>query len=239
MPPRPDDLDFEVEELSATRKAIAERVSQSNREIPVFLMHAVADASCLVAARDAMKAAAKAQIADTAARVPTYNDLLIKIVATALGDHPRFNAWYTEDEGLKLVKQINVGFAVATENGVLLPTVADADKKSLDEIAAEAAELVDLARKGRLRASLQMGATFSISNVGPMEIAAFNAIISPPQTGILAIGSLMERPVVVNGAIEARPTLHLTLSVDHRAADGMDAALFLRDIKDGIEGWGE
>ncbi|MGD8238446.1 MAG: 2-oxo acid dehydrogenase subunit E2, partial [Armatimonadota bacterium] len=203
MSPRPDDLDFEIEELTPTRQAIAERVSQANREMPVFLMHAVADASCLVAARDALKAAAKARISDPPPRVPTYNDLLIKVVATALRHHPRFNAWYTEEEGLKLVKQINVGFAVATDGGVLMPTIADADTKGLDEIAAETAEMVDMARKGRLRASLQMGATFSISNVGPMDIAAFNAIISPPQTGILAVGSLMERPLVVNGAIEA------------------------------------
>jgi pyruvate dehydrogenase E2 component (dihydrolipoamide acetyltransferase) len=238
MSPRPDDLDFEIEEPTPTRKAIAERVSQANREIPVFLMHTVADATRLVAGRDEMKAAAKAQVGDTPPRVPTYNDMLIAVVAKALSNHPRFNAWYSDDEGLKLVKQINVGFAVATETGVMMPTVADADKKGLDEIAAETAEMVDLARKGRLRASLQMGSTFSISNVGPMDVSAFNAIISPPQTGILAVGSLMERALVIDGGIQPRPTLHLTLTVDHRAADGLDGALFLRDIKDGIETWG-
>ena len=231
MPRKADELEFETIPLSAIRRAIVERVVESHRSIPVFHMHAQADATALMAAREARK-----QPGSTAT-VPTYNDFVIKIVAGALLTHRRFNAWFDPEEGLKIARQVNVGFAVATEHGVLLPTVFDADRKPVEAIAEETRELAGLARDGRLRASLQMGATFTISNVGPGAVDAFNAIISPPQTGILAVGALAPRPVVVGDQIAVRHTLNLTLSVDHRAADGRDGAAFLATVKRGIEEW--
>lgn len=230
MPTKADELQFETIPLSPMRRAIVERVIQSHRHIPVFHMHAQADATALVEARRKRKQSGHEPVA-------TYNDFVIRVVATALRAHRRFNAWFDLQEGLKVAEQVNVAFAVATEQGVLLPTVFDADRKSPDEIAVETRELADLARRGKLRASLQMGATFTISNVGPVGIDSFNAIINPPQTGILAVGSLMDRPMVADGTLVVRPTLNLTLSVDHRAADGMDGALFLADVKQGIQEW--
>ena len=139
------------------------------------------------------------------------------------------NAW-CEDGQIKLLKSINIGFACATDGGVLLPTVLDADKKSLDEIGENSRELIELARSGRLRASLQMGAGFAISNVGPMVIDAFNAIISPPQTAILTIGALKKRPMVVDDEVVARTSAYLTVTVSRRVLDATQAVPFLNDL---------
>ncbi|MFQ6131186.1 MAG: 2-oxo acid dehydrogenase subunit E2 [Armatimonadota bacterium] len=227
MPRKKHEPEFVLRELTPTRRAIAERVSQSSREIPVFHMHILVDASALVRARDTLKQ-------EHGRDAPTYNDLLLKCVAGVLPDHPTFNAWY-EDDALKVCKQVNLGFAVATDEGVLMPTLFDADQKSLLDIAAETRQLAAAAREGKLRASLQMGATFSISNVGPVGIDAFSAVISPPQTGILAVGSIIQRTVIGDRHSVVTPTCWLTLSVDHRAADGMHAARFLRDLADAIQ----
>ena len=220
---------FEMIEHTRARLAIGERVSRSTREKPTFRVWAEADAGRLVAHRQARKK-------ENRGPAPSYNDLLLYLVARVLPRHPRFNAWY-EEAGLRSFKVVNLGFAVATEEGVLLPTLYDADKKSLDEIAAEAKQLTDQARAGRLRASLQMNAGFTISNIGPVAIDGFDAIISPPQTGILAIGPLVNKPRAINREIGIRPTLMLVLTVDHRAADGAEAAAFLTDIRKGIENW--
>jgi pyruvate dehydrogenase E2 component (dihydrolipoamide acetyltransferase) len=220
---------YEMIEHTKTRLAVGERVSRSTREKPTFRMWAEVDAGRLVAGREARKKGGQEP-------VPTYNDLLIYLVARVLPRHPRFNAWY-EETGLRSFKVVNLGFAVATEAGVMLPTLYDADKKSLEEIAVEAKQLTEQARAGRLRASLQMNAGFTISNIGPVAIDGFDAIISPPQTAILAIGPLADRPKVVNGKLEIRPTLSLVLTVDHRAADGAEAARFLVDIRQAIERW--
>jgi pyruvate dehydrogenase E2 component (dihydrolipoamide acetyltransferase) len=211
------------------RRAIGERVSQSQREKPTFFLQTQVDCSRLVAAREAVKASG-AQV------VPTYNDYFIKIVAGVLPNHPRLNGWYT-DEGVEVFQRINVGFAVATEAGVMLPTVFDADKKSLEEIAAEARDMTEKARIGKLRASLTQFAGFTISNIGPVGVDSFTGIISPPQTAILAIGTMAPRPVVVAGGIQVRPTVILTLTVDHRCVDGAEGAAFLADVKSAIEAW--
>jgi pyruvate dehydrogenase E2 component (dihydrolipoamide acetyltransferase) len=161
--------------------------------------------------------------------VPTYNDLSIKAVALALTEHPRFNAW-CEPDCLKLLEAVNVGFAVSTDQGVLLPTVRDADTRTLEEIATETGEMVELARNGRLRASLQMGAGFTISNLGPIGIDSLAPIISPPQVAILGIGSIKPQPMVVDGEIVPRRAAQLTLVMDHRAADGAEGAQFLATL---------
>ena len=178
---RPHEPEFEVEELTPIRQAIGERTRSSIVEIPQFWMQVLVNAETLVAARNKRK--------EQGGVVPTYNDYFIKAVAAVIGDYPAMNAW-CEDNQIKLLEPINIGFACATDDGVLLPTVFDADKKSLDEIAENSRELIELARGGRLRASLQMGAGFTISNIGPTVVDAFNAIISPPQTAILAIGAM-------------------------------------------------
>jgi pyruvate dehydrogenase E2 component (dihydrolipoamide acetyltransferase) len=209
---------FTYEEHTRIRGAIGQRTLASVNEIPQFHLRTLVDMEPLVAYREQLK-----QSADP---VPTYNDLSIKAVAVALPEYPRFNAW-CGDEGIKLLDAVNVGFAVGTDQGVLLPTVHDADRKGLSEIAAETSEMIEMARKGRLRASLQMGAGFTISNLGPIGIDSFAPIISPPQVAILGIGSIKPQPMVIDGEIVARRAAHLTLVMDHRAADGADGAAFL------------
>lgn len=223
---RPDEQEFELIEHTRTRKAIGDRTLESANTTPAFRVHKLADAEALVAARKALKATSPGVM-------PTFNDFLIKLVADLLPKYPRFNAWWTP-EGLKLLKDVNIGFATATEQGVLLPTVLKANEKDLLEIAAETAEMVGMARQGRLRATLQMGAGFTISNIGPVGIDAFDAIISPPQTGILAIGSIMPRPVAVDGQVVVRQTMWLSLTVDHRSVDGADGGALLADLATAI-----
>ena len=220
--PRPDEQDFELVPHTRTRQAIGDRTTQSVNEQPQFRVHKLVDASALLAARGALKELGVQPL-------PTFNDFLIKLVADILPRHRRFNAWWSP-EGLKLLQDVNVAFATATEQGVLLPTVLKANEKSLAEIAAETAEMVALARAGKLRASLQMGAGFTISNIGPVGVDAFDAIISPPQTAILAIGSIMPRPVVAGDQIVVRPTMWLSLTMDHRSVDGADGGPFLNDL---------
>ena len=221
--PRPDEQEYDLLEQSPIRKAIGSRTLQSMGEKPHFWMTSQVDASALVAAREALKRAAPDVVA-------TYNDFIIKTVAAVLPDNPRFNAWLHED-GLHVLRHVNIGLAVATEQGVMLPTVLDADRKTLAEVAAETKSMVEMARKGRLRASLQMGAGFTISNIGPGDIDNFNAIISPPQTGILAIGAMKPRPVVEGDHVVVRQTMNITLSIDHAAADGSDGAKLISDVK--------
>ncbi len=229
MPPRkrPDDIEFELAEHTAIRRAIGDRTLQSVNQIPQFRVQKQVIADELLALRKRLKEAG-GEI------VPSHNDILIKLVGQTLQDFPRLNAWWDE-AGLRLLKEINVGFAVATDQGVLLPTVRGADAKSLEEIALETREMIELARVGRLRASLQMGAGFTISNIGPTGIDVFDAIISPPQTGILAIGSIMPSPVVADGALAVRNTMWLSLTIDHRCVDGADGARFVSALAKLIE----
>jgi len=218
---RPHEPGFEVEELTRIRQAIGERTRTSIVEIPQFDMQVLIDAEALVAARNKRK--------QQDGVVPTYNDYLIKAVATVIKEYPAMNAWREGDE-VKSLEPISIGFACATDDGVLLPTVFDADEKSLDEIAENTRELIEMARNGRLRASLQMGAGFTISNIGPTVVDQFNAIISPPQTAILAIGALKKRPMVVDDELAVCPSLYLTLTVDHGVLDATQAVPFLNDL---------
>lgn len=226
--PRPDEQEFDLVPHTRTRGAIGDRTLQSVNEIPQFRIHKLVDASPLLAARAALKSQAPEVL-------PTFNDFLIKIVADLLPQHRRFNAWWSP-EGLQLLQQVNIAFATATDQGVLLPTVLQASEKPLAAIATETAEMVGLARAGKLRASLQMGAGFTISNIGPAGIDAFDAIISPQQTAILAVGSIMPRPVAEGDQVVVRPTMWLSLTLDHRSVDGAEAAVFLADIAEAVTG---
>jgi pyruvate dehydrogenase E2 component (dihydrolipoamide acetyltransferase) len=212
-----------------TRRAIGDRVERSRREIPHFDLFSEADITALHEYREQKKSAKSGAL-------PTYNDILIYIVARLLPDFPVLNAWY-EAEGVRAFKVVNVGFVVHTHEGVVLPTVFDADRKSLDQISQDAREMTQLARAGKLRASLQRDAGFTLSNIGPVGIDAFNAIISPPQTGILAVGSIAPRPVVIDGGIAPRLTAWMALTVDHRVVDGVVGAEFLAALRQSIESW--
>jgi pyruvate dehydrogenase E2 component (dihydrolipoamide acetyltransferase) len=221
--------EFELLPHTRTRQAIGDRVGRSRREIPHFDLFAEADVSSLTECRRQTK-----ERGDET--VPTFNDLFIYIVARLLPEYPTLNAWY-DPEGVRVFREIHVGFVVHTEEGVLIPTVFNANQKDLAQISRDARELTELARGGKLRARLQQHAAFTVSNIGPVGVDAFNAIISPPQTGILAIGSIAQRAVVVDGRVVARPTAWMALTVDHRVVDGVVGAQFLSALKERVEAW--
>ncbi|MGD9494973.1 MAG: 2-oxo acid dehydrogenase subunit E2 [Armatimonadota bacterium] len=221
----PREEPYTTQPHSRVRKAIGERVLTSVNTIPQFPLGTLVDMEPMIALRNGLK--------ETTAPVPSHNDLIIKAVALTLRDFPRVNAW-CDDESVKLLEEINIGFAVSTEQGVLLPTVREADRKSVAEIAAETRELIDLARAGKLRASLQMGAGFTISNLGPVGVDWFAPIISPPQVAILGIGSFRPYPMVANGQVVVRTAAQFTLVVDHRAIDGAEGGIFLAALADTV-----
>ncbi|MBN2289606.1 MAG: 2-oxo acid dehydrogenase subunit E2 [Candidatus Glassbacteria bacterium] len=231
MSSRRQEPEFVLRPLTPVRKAVAERVSVSCRSIPQFDLHLEAEAVALKTAREAYKAAGKA-------RVPGYNDMIIYCCARMLEKHRALNAHYTA-EGIREFAGVNIGFAVATDQGVLLPVIREAETKSLAEITGEAAELSALARRLKLRASFQMHGTFTVSSLGSLGVEAFNAVISPPQVAVLAAGAVIEKPRVKAGSVIPVPVLHLTLTVDHRAVDGADAAAALADLKEALENFGE
>ncbi|MBC7287774.1 MAG: 2-oxo acid dehydrogenase subunit E2 [Armatimonadetes bacterium] len=219
---RPDEQEYDLVELSPVRKAIGERTALSFSTKPHFSTTVLVDATHMTALRSELKAKGLTPL-------PTYNDILVKLCADVLTRHRRLNAWL-DDEGLKVLRHINIAIATATEQGVLLPVVHDADKKSLSEVAAETRELIELARAGKLRASLQMGGGFLVSNIGPGRVEWFTAVISPPMVAVLSVGSMGERPMAIDGAVEVRPSFYATLTVDHQAIDGADSAAFMADF---------
>jgi pyruvate dehydrogenase E2 component (dihydrolipoamide acetyltransferase) len=234
MAPKPWEPEFDSLELTPRRRAIGERTQASFRDIPQFSVTRQVRADALVAARAARKEAGAEPLGAGAALLPSYNDYLIKLAALALRELPLLNTWY-EDGVIKQLRPVNVGFVCDTEEGILLPTVFDADRKTLAEIAADTRELIAAARAGKLRASLQKGAGFSLTNLGPSGADFFNGIISPPQTAILAVGGLAERPVVEDGRVVVAPTLYLTVSLDHRVHDGKQGAAFLAALAERLE----
>jgi pyruvate dehydrogenase E2 component (dihydrolipoamide acetyltransferase) len=165
---------------------------------------------------------------------PTYTDLLVKLAAAALRDHPRLNASWT-DGGIRLNSDFNVGIATAIEDGLIVPVIHKADGLSLSEIAAKRRDLVERAEAGKLRPADIAGGTFTLTNLGMYNVDAFNAIIAPPQAAILAVGRLADRVVPVDGQPAVRPTVILTLACDHRVVDGARAAKFLDDLANLIE----
>lgn len=214
---------FELIPFTRVRQNIARHTLSSVNQVPQFPITVLVDMEPLIALREQLKAA-------NTQPLPTYNDLILKAVGLTLREHRRFCAWVSDDD-IKILASINVGFAVGSEQGVLMPVVREVDRKSLTQIATETTELIELARTGKLRASLQMGAGFSISNLGPVGIDAFAPIISPPQAAILGVGSIMPHPMVVEGAVVARRSAYLTLVMDHRSSDGADGAAFLVTLR--------
>lgn len=160
----------------------------------------------------------------------SYSDILIKIVARALRDFPIMNSSLTE-EGILMKEDVNIGMATAIESGLVVPVIAEADKKNLDEIAKISAELVEKAKNGRLIPNDYSGGTFTVTNLGMYDIDEFTAIINPPEIGILAVGKIDRIPVAEGDSILIKPIMMLSLTYDHRVVDGAPAAHFLQRIK--------
>jgi pyruvate dehydrogenase E2 component (dihydrolipoamide acetyltransferase) len=164
----------------------------------------------------------------------SLTDLLISAVAGALEKHPRLNASWT-GQAIRFNQEINIGLAMAVEDGVVAGVVSNANKIDLGEIAAQRRDLADRARAGRLRPNDISGATFTISNLGMYHVNAFTAIIGPPQSAILAVGEIADRVVAVEGKPEVRPMITLTLSCDHRVVDGARAAEFMDTLASAMQ----
>ena len=160
----------------------------------------------------------------------SFNDIVLKAIATALVQHPECNAWW-QDDHIRYWHDVHLGMAVAIEDGLITPVIRNADGKSLRQISAEARELAGRARERKLTPEEYTGATFSVSNLGMFDIEHFTAVINPPEAGIIAIGSIAQIPAVVGGAIVPRRRMRLTMSCDHRVIDGATGAKFLKTLK--------
>ncbi len=178
----------------------------------------------------------RAQLADPSAdiKAPSLNDFIVKACALALREFPRVNGSY-HDAKFELYSRINVGIAVAKDDALVVPTIFDADHLSLHEIASETRKLAERARSGEITPPELSGGTFTVSNLGMFGVDEFDAVINQRQAAILTVGSVKQRPVVLNGEIVARHTTHLKLSCDHRILYGADAAKFLAKLRELLE----
>ncbi|WP_309493289.1 dihydrolipoamide acetyltransferase family protein [Candidatus Hecatella orcuttiae] len=212
--------------MSEKRRVIAKRMTSSLQTMAQLTITMEADATALQTFRKKMVEEAE----KTGVRI-TYTDILVKVAAKTLEEFPLFNA-VLEDWEIKLIEEINVNVAVATEAGLTVPVIKDADKKSLTEVSLNLRSLVERAKQGTLTVEDVSGGTFTITNLGMFEVDVFTPIINPPQTAILAVGRIVEKPVVSGGAIVAKPMTTLSLTFDHRVIDGDVAARFLQRIKE-------
>jgi pyruvate dehydrogenase E2 component (dihydrolipoamide acetyltransferase) len=218
--------------MSRSRRVIARRLAESARTIPHFFVTAAADAESLMQLRGDLNA----QLLAAGRPKVSVNDLLIRASALALRQHPEVNASYGDDGDSVLVHQrVNVGVAVASKNGLVVPVLEDADRKTVTELSAEAKELVSLANGKGLTPVQMSGGTFTVSNLGMFGVEQFTAIINPPEAAILAVGGTAREPSVVGDAVAPRYRMRYTLSADHRVIDGALAAQFLQTLTHLIE----
>lgn len=215
---------------SQMQQVAARRLTESFTSVPHFYLTTEVDATRLIEWRESLLAPIEAE---TGVRL-TFTDLLVRLIADTLVEHPLANASW-EDGGVRLAREMNVGIAVEVDDGLIVPVIRRADTKSIADIAATRHTLVDKARSGRLTLEDLEGGTFTFSNLGMFDIDDFQPIINPPQSAILAAGRIAERPVVENGTVVARSTLRLTLACDHRVIDGAKAARFLGALKHCVE----
>jgi len=213
--------------LTAMRRTIARRLSQSMQTAPHFYVTSVIDTDKLAAFRQ--------QINEYAANDPapikiSFNDLIVKAVAKALVRMPQVNVSFAEDRLLQK-KQVHIGVAVALEQGLIVPVVRNVDQRGILDVARETRRLADAAREGKLRPEEFSGGTFTVSNLGMFDVESFTAVINPPESAILAVGSITPTPIVVDGQVVVRSRMKVTLSSDHRAIDGTIAARFLQEVK--------
>jgi pyruvate dehydrogenase E2 component (dihydrolipoamide acetyltransferase) len=212
--------------MSRTWRIAAERLTQSWTTIPHFYLMREVNTTALTAWREKVIARKTEKI--------TYTDLLVKIVATALRCHPRLNAAWSEG-AIILNQEVNIGLAVAIEEGLVVPVIQQADTLGLNDLAIRRKELVAKAQAGKLALADISQGTFTISNLGMYGVDAFNAIINPPQAAILAVSRIADRVAPVNGQPAVQPMMTLTLSCDHRVVDGARGAQFLQTLAELVE----
>jgi pyruvate dehydrogenase E2 component (dihydrolipoyllysine-residue acetyltransferase) len=218
--------DVSVQELTRTQQVIARRMAESKATVPEFTITTEVDMEDAVALRGQLKAVSES----SGGAVPSFNDMVVKACAIALREHPRANGAY-KDGKFELYSRVNIGVAVAAQDSLVVPTVFDADKKSLGEIARDGRALAERVRAGAVTPPELSGGTFTVSNLGMFGVTEFVAVINPPQAAILAVGRMEPRAVVRDGEVVVRNRMNITLSCDHRILYGAQAAEFLARIK--------
>jgi pyruvate dehydrogenase E2 component (dihydrolipoamide acetyltransferase) len=218
--------DVTTQALSKTQQLIARRMAESKATVPDFALQMDIDMEAAVAMR--------AQLKEVSEVVPSFNDMVVKAAALALREFPRANGSY-KDGQFELHSRVNIGVAVAAQDALIVPTIFDADRKSLGEIARVARELAEKVRAGSVTPPELSGGTFTVSNLGMYGVTNFRAVINPPQAAILAVGAIEQRPAVHEGEIQPRHRMAVTLACDHRILYGADAAQFLARIRELLE----
>ena len=213
--------------LTSMRRTIAKRLSQSMQAAPHFYVTSVIDTGKLAMLRQQINEFAATE---TSPVKVSFNDLIIKAVARVLVRLPQVNVSFAEDKLIQK-KQVHIGVAVALEQGLIVPVLHNADSRGILDIARESRRLAEAARTGKLRPEDLAGGTFTVSNLGMFDVDSFTAVINPPESAILAVGSITPTPVVVDGQVVVRDHMKVTLSSDHRAIDGATAARFLQEVK--------
>ena len=220
--------DAATHELTRLQQTVARRMAESRATVPDIELRVEVDMGEAVVLRERLR-----EVADPA---PSINDLIVKATALALREHPRVNGSY-RDSRFETFSRVNVGIAVATDDALVVPTIFDADQKSLGEIGASARALAERVRDGSISPAELSGGTFTVSNLGMYGVDSFSAVINPPQAAILAVGALRRRPFVDEGSggVVARPTIVLALACDHRIVYGVDGARFLAAVRELLE----
>lgn len=216
--------------ISGIRQAIARKMTYSKANIPHFYISTEVDMTEAAKMRSDLIPVIEAK---TGIRL-SFTHMLIKAVAMALKEYPQLNAT-CDGENIRISKDVNIGIAVALEDGLIVPVLKKADAMDLIQIVSKAEKLVAKARERRLSEDEFTGGTFTVSNLGILDVDTFTAIINPPEVAILAVGRIRDKPAVVNGEIKIRKKMNLTLSADHRAVDGVVAAKFLGRVKELLE----
>ena len=225
-----EEAEYEDIPHSNVRKVIAKSMHQSLSNMAQLTFNRSFDCTEIINDRNSLKASADALgLANI-----TFNDIVMYAVSRTLKDYPRFNAHY-DDEKLRVFKHVHLGMAVDTPRGLLVPTIFNADEMSLNEISLKSKELGAQASEGRISPDLLTGATFTVSNLGALGIESFTPIVNPPQTAILGVNTLEDRIRVVDGEVVPYKAMNLSLTCDHRAVDGADAARILKDLCTSLE----
>jgi pyruvate dehydrogenase E2 component (dihydrolipoamide acetyltransferase) len=214
--------------MSRMRQAIARRMTQSKREAPHYYLTMDIDMTEAERLRRQLNEAAEGEVHIS------VNDVIVKAVAKALRRHPIFNSWFVDGQ-VQQQEALNIGVAVALEEGLIAPAILDCGQKSLADIARASRDLAERARSGVLKGEEYTGATFTVSNLGMFEVETLIAIIPPPQTAILGVGAVRKVPAVQDGEIVVRERMKVALSADHRVTDGALGARFLAEIRNFLE----
>ena len=217
---------FEEVKNSQMRKTIARRLSESKFTAPEFYLTVEMDMDHAIAARESINSAPDVRI--------SFNDMVVKACAMALRKHPQVNSQWTP-EATKIAKHIHIGVAVAVDEGLLVPVLKFADQMTFSQIGANVRELAGKARNKKITPAEMEGSTFTVSNLGMFGIDEFTSIINQPNSAILSVGAIVQKPVVKNGQIVVGNTMKVTLACDHRTVDGATGAKFMQTLKQYIE----